>query len=388
MMTGTNQGWNPGNNPGNFPPTGRSATPGVPNPGMAPHAPVPRPTLPDPTEKSRKKWIIAIVAAAVVLLVLLITFGALWLLGGDSQGARSACTKAATDLTKKYETLQDSVKKAEELLQNTDATTLTDPQLLSDLKLKTQQAGKAITPLACDSTMKQEQLAKNASEMLATTEKLSAQLDDLDRAIASLRDSQNIKDLGEVKTELENTVKSGDDLMKQLEKEKLDDTEALAALQAQLDDAKRLLDQVNSLKSASEDKVSDLSESMRAAQTRLQEDMEAVKKAAAKKREEKARQDAEDKKKQEEQERLEREREASEKARPHTPSPSTTEGADGDYEGQPDGTANKKPPACAVGSTMTDPNGGKWQCANTLDPTTGTSAPSWVQETPATTPAN
>ncbi|EEJ53204.1 hypothetical protein HMPREF0580_0242 [Mobiluncus mulieris ATCC 35239] len=356
---------------------------------MAPHAPVPRPTtLPDPTEKSRKKWIIAIVAAAVVLLVLLITFGALWLLGGDSQGARSACTKAATDLTKKYETLQDSVKKAEELLQNTDATTLTDPQLLSDLKLKTQQAGKAITPLACDSTMKQEQLAKNASEMLATTEKLSAQLDDLDRAIASLRDSQNIKDLGEVKTELENTVKSGDDLMKQLEKEKLDDTEALAALQAQLDDAKRLLDQVNSLKSASEDKVSDLSESMRAAQTRLQEDMDAVKKAAAKKREEKARQDAEDKKKQEEQERLEREREASEKARTHTPSPSTTEGADGDYEGQPDGTANKKPPACAVGSTMTDPNGGKWQCANTLDPTTGTSAPSWVQETPATTPAN
>lgn len=382
MMT-TNQGWNPENSPRNFPPTGRAAASWEANTGMAPHDP----NFPSrhPVDKSRKKWTIAIIAAVVVLLGLLITFGVMWFLGGDSQGARSACTKASTDLTKKYEILQESVKTAEDIIQNTDPSDLGDPQILQDLRLKAQQASQAVTPLPCDATLKQQQLAKNTSEMMATTDKLSAQIDDLENAINAVRGTQNIKGLDSVKADLENTVKTGDELMKQSENEKLDDKETLAALKAQLDDAKRLLEQVNGLQQVSDDKVSELSESIRAAKNRLNEDMDAVKKAVEKKRQDQARQEAEAKLKQLEQQRLEQERQASERARQqpsHSPHQGTGE-ADGD-----DQTRGRKSPACSVGSTMTDPNGGQWKCVNILDPATGSSVPSWVQEAPAATPTD
>lgn len=383
MMT-TNQGWNPENSPRNFPPTGRAAASWEANMGMASQEPNFSPR--HPADKSRKKWMIAIIAAVVVLLGLLITFGVMWFLGGDSQGARSACTKASTDLTKKYEILQESVKTAEDIVQNTNPSDLGDPQILQDLRLKAQQAGQAVTPLPCDATLKQKQLAKNTSEMMALTDKLSAQIDDLEKAINALKGTQNIKGLDSVKADLENTVKTGDDLMKQSENEKLDDKETLAALKAQLDDAKRLLEQVSGLQQVSDDKVSELSESMRAAKNRLNEDMDAVKKAVEKKRQDQARKEAEEQqKKLEEQQRLEQERQASEKAR-QQPSRSPHQGtgeADGD-----DQTRGRKSPACSVGSTMTDPNGGQWKCVNILDPATGASVPSWVQEAPAATPTN
>lgn len=335
---------------------------------------------PTEVERARKKWTIAIVVASVILVLLLIGLGLVWFLGGDAQGAKSACTKASQDLTKQSTSLQETVTQAEQVISATDATQLSDPQLLQDLKLKSQQAGKVVKPLDCGAGLKKEQLASNASEMMATTEKLAAQQADLEDAISAVENAQNAKGLEQQKQELTDTVKQGDDLMKQAEEAKVDDTATLAALSAQLEDAKRLLEQVNDLKQVSDDKVGELNESMRAAKDRLDEDIAAVTKAITQKKEEQAKKDAEEQLKQLEQQRLEQERQASERAEQLRRSQSPSPDPSGNNGSNPNGTNGKKDATCTVGSTMTDAKGEQWKCVTILDSNTGVAAPTWVQE--------
>lgn len=397
-MTGTNQGGNQGTNRGIFPATGHAAINGgggqrMPvNPaayglGVAAGATAQggsnQPT--QPQDSGRKVWVIAISLATIILAGLLVAFGVMWFLGGDSQGARSACTKAAADLNKQYASLQEAAETAKDLLRSTDVSSVSDPQVLHDLKLKSQQAGKKVKPLACDRNLKQTQLAKNTSDMLATTEKLVAQLDDLDNAINALKDSQNVTGLDGAKSELESAVKTGEELVKQTETEQLDNIQSLATLKTQLDDAKRLLEQVNNLTQISDGKVSDLSDSMETAKQSVIQSMDAVKKDVAKLREEKARKEADEQLKQLEKQRLEKEREEAEKARQQeqsqSPSPTATPNeSDEQRENKP------SPAACAVGSTMTDPQGRHWKCMNALDPSTGNNSSAWVQDNPSPTP--
>lgn len=391
-MTVTNQNGSQGMNPPIFPPTGRGANPaggrGFPAPERAYGNGV---NLAAGTgggasfqadnreDKNRTKWLIAIVIAVLVLLVLLFAWVAVWLMGGDSQGARSACLKSSQDLTKQYNSLQETAKKADQLVQNTEVSSLPDPQVLYDLKLKSLQAHQPVKTLACDSGLKQAGLAKNTSAMIAAYDKLTAQLDDLNAAIKALGSAQNMKGLDEVKSGLENTVKTGNDLMAQAESEKIADSQAPAALKAQLDDAKRLLDQVSSLKQVSSDKANELSESMEAAKNRLDEDIDALKKAISKNREDKARQEAENKLRQQELQRQEQERQEADKLRQQSHSPNPGSGRE-NQDDSGNGVSVKKPALCDVGSTMTDPQGRHWRCVNVLDPDTGTSSSVWMQD--------
>lgn len=315
--------------------------------------------------RARKRWNIAIIVTAAILLLLVLGLFFMWFLGGDSQGARSACTKASSDLTSQYDSLQETVEKGKKTLQETDATQLSDPKLLEDLKLLTQKASRVVKPQECGGADK-ETIAKRTSDMITLAEQLLTQQQKLESAISAVQEAINAKGLSEVSQTLEETVKQAEGLMQQAEEAEVDQSPR-AALSAQVDDAKRLLDQVKSLKQVSDKKVSELNESMRAAIDRLNEDIDGIKDAIDKKKLEDAKKAAEEQLKQLEQQRLQ---EQQQRQSPNTQTPSN-----------PGGNDSGRTP-CNAGEFRTDEYGRTWRCMDVLDQETGRGTATWILEEP------
>lgn len=295
-------------------------------------------------QKARRRWTIAIVAASVLLAILVIVLVVMWVRGGSDQGARSACTKASQDLTSQYESLQGVVSKAEDTLAIVDPETVPDPKLLEDLKTKTEAASQPVEPVEC----KGEDLAGKTSKMMTQADTLKKQQTELEDAIKAIEEAGNLQSLSGVKKTLEEKISEGEQLAQAAEAEGVS-TEVRAALSAQIEDAKRLIDQVNDLKTLSDEKAKDLSEAMRASVDRLTEDITAMGKSIAENRAEKAQKEAE--------EQLRRQQQM--------------------FEEQQRQQQNQ---GCNVGDVGVDANGRRMRCRNVLDPATGEGRSMWVAE--------
>lgn len=295
--------------------------------------------------KARRRWTIAIIVAAVMLAALVIGLVVMWVLGSDSQGARSACAKASQDLTKQYTSLQQVVSDAENTLATTDSTQVADPAMLDDIQAKAQQASKEVKPLECSG----KDVAKKTSTMMAQAEALKKQQTELEAALQHIQEAENLNGLSVAKKALEDKIAQAEKLAQTAAAAEAN-TEPRAALAAQIEDAKRLLNQVNSLSTVSDDKVDGLNESMRASVDRLEEDITAVTKAIDDIRIEKARKESE--------EQLLRQQQQMEQERR-----------------EQQGSAN-----CEVGQMTVDANGNKFYCRNVLDPATGKGQTTWVGE--------
>ena len=295
--------------------------------------------------KARRRWTIAIIVAAVMLAALVIGLVVMWVLGSDSQGARSACAKASQDLTKHYTSLQQVVSDAETTLATTDSTQVADPAMLDDIQAKAQQASKEIKPLECTG----KDVAKKTSTMMAQAEALKKQQTELEVALQHIQEAENLNGLSVAKKALEDKIAQAEKLAQTAAAAEAN-TEPRAALAAQIEDAKRLLNQVNSLSTVSDDKVDGLNESMRASVDRLEEDITAVTKAIDDKRLEKARKESEE-------QLLRQQRQMEQEQR------------------EQQGSAT-----CEVGQMAVDANGNKFYCRNVLDPATGKGQTTWVGE--------
>ena len=277
--------------------------------------------------KARRRWTIAIIVAAVMLAALVIGLVVMWVLGSDSQGARSACAKASQDLT------------------TTDSTQVADPAMLDDIQAKAQQASKEVKPLECTG----KDVAKKTSTMMAQAEALKKQQTELEVALQHIQEAENLNGLSVAKKALEDKIAQAEKLAQTAAAAEAN-TEPRAALAAQIEDAKRLLNQVNSLSTVSDDKVDGLNESMRASVDRLEEDITAVTKAIDDKRLEKARKESEEQllRQQQQMEQEQREQQGS--------------------------------ATCEVGQMAVDANGNKFYCRNVLDPANGKGQMTWVGE--------
>ncbi|WP_296180212.1 hypothetical protein [uncultured Mobiluncus sp.] len=295
--------------------------------------------------KARRRWTIAIIVSAVILVALVIGLVAMWVMGSGSQGARSACAKASQDLTKQYTSLQQVVSDAESTLAAVDSSQVKDPAMLDDIQAKVQQASKEVKPLECTG----KDVAKKTSTMMAQAETLKKQQTELEAALRAIQEAENLNSLTVAKKALEEKIAQAEKLAQSAADIEAN-TEPRASLAAQIEDAKRLLNQVNSLSTVPDDKVDGLNESMRASVDRLDEDITAVTKAIDDKRLEQARKESEEQLLRQQQQ-MEQERRAQQ------------------------GSAT-----CEVGQMMVDANGNKFYCRTVLDPATGTGQTTWVGE--------
>lgn len=295
--------------------------------------------------KARRRWTIAIIVSAVILVALVIGLVAMWVMGSGSQGARSACAKASQDLTKQYTSLQQVVSDAESTLAAVDSSQVKDPAMLDDIQAKVQQASKEVKPLECTG----KDVAKKTSTMMAQAETLKKQQTELEAALRAIQEAENLNSLTVAKKALEEKIAQAEKLAQSAADIEAN-TEPRASLAAQIEDAKRLLNQVNSLSTVPDDKVDGLNESMRASVDRLDEDITAVTKAIDDKRLEQARKESE--------EQLLRQQQLMEQER----------------------RAQQGGATCEVGQMMVDANGNKFYCRTVLDPATGTGQTTWVGE--------
>lgn len=295
--------------------------------------------------KARRRWTIAIIVSAVILVALVIGLVAMWVMGSGSQGARSACAKASQDLTKQYTSLQQVVSDAESTLAAVDSSQVKDPAMLDDIQAKVQQASKEVKPLECTG----KDVAKKTSTMMAQAETLKKQQTELEAALRAIQEAENLNSLTVAKKALEEKIAQAEKLAQSAADIEAN-TEPRASLAAQIEDAKRLLNQVNSLSTVPDDKVDGLNESMRASVDRLDEDITAVTKAIDDKRLEQARKESE--------EQLLRQQQQMEQER----------------------RAQQGGATCEVGQMMVDANGNKFYCRTVLDPATGTGQTTWVGE--------
>lgn len=295
--------------------------------------------------KARRRWTIAIIVSAVILVALIIGLVAMWVMGSGSQGARSACAKASQDLTKQYTSLQQVVSDAESTLAAVDSSQVKDPAMLDDIQAKVQRASKEVKPLECTG----KDVAKKTSTMMAQAETLKKQQTELEAALRTIQEAENLNSLTVAQKALEEKIAQAEKLA-QTAADIEANTEPRASLAAQIEDAKRLLNQVNSLSTVPDDKVDGLNESMRASVDRLDEDITAVTKAIDDKRLENARKESE--------EQLLRQQQLMEQER----------------------RAQQGGATCEVGQMMVDANGNKFYCRNVLDPATGTGQTTWVGE--------
>lgn len=301
---------------------------------------------PEQIVKARRRWNIAIIVVSVILAALIIGLIVMWMMGSGSQGARSACAKASQDLSKQYTSLQQVVSAAESTLATIDSSQVADPALLDDIQHKAQLASKKIKPLECTG----KDVAKKTSTMMAQSEDLKQLQTDLETALKTIQEAANLNGLTVVKKTLEDKIAQAEQLAKTAADAEAN-TEPRAALAAQIEDAKRLLNQVNSLSTVPDDKVDSLNESMRASVDRLQEDITAVTKAIDDQRLEKARQESAEQLLRQQQQQMEQERREQQ--------------------------AN---PVCEVGQTGVDAQGNQFICRNVLDPATGRGKSTWVQQ--------
>ncbi|NMW88018.1 hypothetical protein [Mobiluncus curtisii] len=320
----------------------------VPWQGPNPNQARPHPQNPPARQidnKARRRWTIAIIVAGVILVALVIGLVMMWMMGGGSQGARSACTKASQDLTKQYTSLQQVVSDAENTLATVDSTQVKDPKMLDDMQAKVQQASKEIKPLKCSG----KDVAKKTSTMMAQTDALKKLQTELEAVLRKVQGTENLSSLKVAQKALEDKIAQAEKLA-QTAADLEANTEPRASLAAQIEDAKRLLDQVNSLSTVPDDKVNSLNESMRASADRLDEDITAVTKAIDDKRLEQAQKESEEQMLLQQQQ-MEQER-----------------------------RAQQSSATCEVGQTTVDADGNKFLCRNVLDPTTGRGQATWVLE--------
>lgn len=218
----------------------------------------------------RKKIIIASVAggvAAVALVVVLIVL----LVGGDSQGAQSACTKAASDFTEAYDDLQNTAEEAQQTLNQSKGDYEVDAALLNELELKTQKAQKELKPLPC--TGKTEEIAKNTQTMMEQTEDLMKQRQDLEDTMMMVQQAQNAKSLSSSIKELEEAINHAEETVRQAQSVGADSA-ATSQLRKQIDDSKKLLQDVKGKDQISDDNVNELNQSLRDSTKRLNEGSE------------------------------------------------------------------------------------------------------------------
>lgn len=315
--------------------------------GHAPNRARPNPqNLPaEQIAKARRRWTITIIVTAVILVALVIGLVVMWVLSGDSQGARSACAKASQDLTKQYTSLQQVVSDAENTLAAVDSSQVKDPAMLDDIQAKVRQASKEVKPLECTG----KDVAKKTSTMMAQAEALKKQQTELEAALREIQEAENLNSLTVAQKALADKIAQAEKLA-QTAADIEANTEPRASLAAQIEDAKRLLNQVNSLSTVPDDKVDGLNESMRASVDRLDEDITAVTKAIDDKRLEQARKESE--------EQMLRQQQLMEQEQ----------------------RAQQGGATCEVGQMMVDANGNKFYCRTVLDPATGTGKTTWVGE--------
>lgn len=228
---------------------------------------------------SGRKWVIAAIVVAVLVVIVLGTWVTMLFLGGGSQSARSACTKAASDLQEIISDLKDTRAEAERTLQ-TDASLLSDASLLDQLKAQYDTSQHEAQVTDCNSSMEAADLAAATNRMLTQEEELRAVVKQLQAAIDAVRGSQNQRDLGQIQSSVEELLQKAEQALVDADNAGVS-SDVRAALSAQIDDAKYLLEQISQQGTLSDERATELSNSLNASKDRLNEDLDKIRQAIA-----------------------------------------------------------------------------------------------------------